>query len=189
MFQNLKLDLFNCLMIFVMYIIMPEFHASSKLFNLVNMFGIGLLKLCSESSLVHFIVSTFLLAFYVASQLVILHRRIQIPDFTIQNPESRFQNKIPANSTSLLTLYGIHFWVYGNFHKQTLDLTAPDPLCSMDHHGRWILTLEYPELTALWHHLKEIVESKEKVCPPKRDRKMKLCLPHLHEHQKSHICR
>ena len=66
-------------------------------------------------------------------------------------------------------------------------VTAPEPFHSVDVHGRWILTLEYEELTALWHHLKKIIESKEKnfgivkmVCPPKHDRKSKDEAPVFH---------
>lgn len=58
-------------------------------------------------------------------------------------------------------------------------VTAPEPISSEDIRGRWILNLEYPELTDMWHYLKGIVESKEKnfgiikmVCPrsPRREK-------------------
>lgn len=54
---------------------------------------------------------------------------------------------------------------------------APEPFSSWHVDGRWVLRLEYEELTSLWHFLKDIFESKSKnfgvirmVCPPKRDR-------------------
>jgi GTPase SAR1 family protein len=63
-------------------------------------------------------------------------------------------------------------------------VTAQEPVCSEVVHGRWTLTLEYMELTALWHHLKNIIESKEKnfgiismECPPKSNPRSKTELP------------
>ena len=54
-------------------------------------------------------------------------------------------------------------------------------------HGRWILTLEYSELTYMWHLFKKIIElEKEKfgalkmVCPPKRNRYSSTEMPVFH---------
>lgn len=64
---------------------------------------------------------------------------------------------------------------------------APEPFSSMEEHGRWILPLEYEELTELWHFLKGIIECKEKnvgiikmVCPPKRVRNSPTEVPVFH---------
>ena len=64
---------------------------------------------------------------------------------------------------------------------------ASEPFSSMENHGRWILCLEYEELTELWHYLKDIIECKEKnfgitkmICPPKRDRKSPTEKPLFH---------
>jgi len=55
---------------------------------------------------------------------------------------------------------------------------APEPFSLRPVHGRWVLTLEYGdgELSSLWHHLKEIIESKvdnfgviKMICPPKHN--------------------
>ena len=53
-------------------------------------------------------------------------------------------------------------------------VNAPEPFSSEEVHGRWILSLDYDELTGLWHFLKDKIESKEKnfgairmLCPPK----------------------
>lgn len=58
--------------------------------------------------------------------------------------------------------------------------------------GYWILTLEYKELTDLWHFLKDIVESEEKnfgilrmECPPKRERNSRTEKPVFHVFTKS----
>ena len=66
-------------------------------------------------------------------------------------------------------------------------VTAPEPFCSEEVHGRWIMYLEYEELTGLWHHLKNIIETKEKnfgivrmVCPPKRVRRSPTESPVFH---------
>jgi hypothetical protein len=54
-------------------------------------------------------------------------------------------------------------------------VTAPEPFCSKEAHGRWIMYLENDCLTVLWHHLKCKIENEVKnfgiirmVCPPKR---------------------
>ena len=64
---------------------------------------------------------------------------------------------------------------------------ALEPFSSMEEHGRWILYLEYKELTELWHLLKGIIECKEKnfgiikmVCPPKRVRSSPTEVPVFH---------
>ena len=96
------------------------------------------------------------------------------------------------------------FWNYGSpsteyegeicsgtsFYKDDIwhlnVVTAPEPFHSVEVHGRWILMLEYVELTALWHHLKKIIESKDNfgiitmVCPPKLDRRSKDEVPVFH---------
>ena len=66
-------------------------------------------------------------------------------------------------------------------------VTAPEPFCSEEVHGRWILYLEFLELTELWHYLKDMIEHKESrfgairmVCPPKRERKSPTELPEFH---------
>ena len=55
-------------------------------------------------------------------------------------------------------------------------VNAPESLHSEQVHGKWILYMEYQELTGLWHLLKEKIESKEEKfqalkmeCPPKHD--------------------
>jgi hypothetical protein len=66
-------------------------------------------------------------------------------------------------------------------------VTAPEPLRSRHVHGRWILYLEYEELTDMWHLLKDTIESKDDnfgiirmVCPPKRVRSSQTESPVFH---------
>ena len=66
---------------------------------------------------------------------------------------------------------------------------APESLNYGAVHGRWVLFLEYMELTGLWHFLKRHVESEEEnfgvirmVCPPKRVRNSPTEMPEFHLH-------
>lgn len=68
------------------------------------------------------------------------------------------------------TCYGTSYFREDIWHLNVV--TAPEPQCV---HGRWVLPLEYQELTELWHTLKKVIQSKKDnygiikmVCPPKR---------------------
>ena len=74
------------------------------------------------------------------------------------------------------TCFGTSFRKEDVWHLNVV--IAPEPFGSVEDHGRWILYLEYKELTELWHYLKEIIECRERnfgiikmVCPPKRIRR------------------
>ena len=81
---------------------------------------------------------------------------------------------------------------YGtSYHRKDIwhlnVVTAPEPLASQCVHGRWVLPLDYQELTELWHTLKKVILSKkdnygiiEMVCPPKHDRSSATEVPVFH---------
>ena len=93
-FRTPKPDLFTCLMIFVMYIIMPEFHASSQPGQHVRISKdrfteTVFLKNSNQVPaivMVHFIVIIFLVHFMWHHNLS-FGRRIQIPESRFQIPE------------------------------------------------------------------------------------------------------
>ena len=64
---------------------------------------------------------------------------------------------------------------------------APESLNLGAVHGRWVLTLDYDELTDLWHSLKRSIESEKKnfgvvrmVCPPKQNYRSSTEMPVFH---------
>ena len=66
-------------------------------------------------------------------------------------------------------------------------VTALEPFCSEEVHGKWILYLDFLELSELWHQLKTDIEQKESkfgaikmICPQKREPKSSTEPPEFH---------
>ena len=71
------------------------------------------------------------------------------------------------------------------WHLNVVD--APEPFATQSIYGRWVLSLEYEELSGLWHYLKKLIESEEDnfgvikmVCPPKRNHQSATEVPVIH---------
>ena len=71
------------------------------------------------------------------------------------------------------------------WHLNVVD--APEPFATRSIYGRWVLPLEYEEMTGLWHYLKKLIESEEDnfgvikmVCPPKRNYQSATEVPVIH---------
>ena len=75
-----------------------------------------------------------------------------------------------------------------SYDKQDLNVVdAPEPFATQSIYGRWVLPLEYKEMTGLWHYLKKLIESEEDnfgvikmVCPPKRNHQSATEVPVIH---------
>lgn len=70
--------------------------------------------------------------------------------------------------------YGTSLYREDIWHLNVVRAPPTDPSSSEEITGRWLLYLEYEELTELWHFLKEIMESgyrnfgiRKMVCKPK----------------------
>ena len=80
---------------------------------------------------------------------------------------------------------GTSFKRRDDWHLNVVE--APKSLNLGAVHGRWVLVLEYEELTRLWHSLKAKIESEEDnfgvirmVCPAKRERRSPTEMPEFH---------
>ena len=69
------------------------------------------------------------------------------------------------------------------WHLNVVDV----PFATQSIYGRWILPLEYEEMTGLWHYLKKLIELEEDMhgvikieCPPKRNRDSATEVPVFH---------